>query len=187
MIKKGTSIVGYGENRESSDFYPTPEYVTEALLEREKFVGSIWEPASGDGSMSKVLEKYYGNVTSSDIRTGKDVYGYQGIDFLTTPISKTHNIVTNPPFKYGKDFVIQAKKIACFKIAMFLKLSFLEGAKRHDFFKDKDFPLKKIYVFSKRVTLSPKGIVPKNKGLIAYAWYVWDKEHEGEATINWIL
>ena len=26
----------------------------------------------------------------------------------------------------------------------------------------------------------------KNSGMIAYAWYVWDKDYKGKPTIEWI-
>ena len=25
-----------------------------------------------------------------------------------------------------------------------------------------------------------------NTGMMVYAWYIWDKEHKGSATIDWI-
>ena len=37
------------------DFYPTPAWATFALIDNERFVGDIWEPACGDGAMSAVL------------------------------------------------------------------------------------------------------------------------------------
>ena len=188
MVLKNTSIVGFGKNRAANDFYPTPTYVTEALLERETFSKGILEPASGDGAISKVLESKGYKVLSMDIREDDDVYGIKGCDFLNeTNITNCPNIITNPPYKLATEFVLKAKEIANEKIAMFLKLAFLEGAKRHDLFKDTKFPLQKVYVFCRRVTIAPKGVVPKNSGLIAYAWYVWSKDHKGEATIDWIL
>ena len=34
-------------DREEDDFYPTPRYAIEKLLDREHFTGTIWEPACG--------------------------------------------------------------------------------------------------------------------------------------------
>jgi len=50
------SIVGFGKNRDSADFYSTPPQTTEALFRREKFEGLVWECASGDGSMTIELK-----------------------------------------------------------------------------------------------------------------------------------
>lgn len=40
-------------NRSRDDFYPTPPEMTRALLSVELFYGAIWEPACGDGAMSR--------------------------------------------------------------------------------------------------------------------------------------
>jgi len=41
--------------RAAFEFYPTPPEATRALLSVESFEGDIWEPACGDGAISKVL------------------------------------------------------------------------------------------------------------------------------------
>lgn len=38
------------------DFYPTPEWATQVLIDNERFEGKIWECACGDGAMSEVLK-----------------------------------------------------------------------------------------------------------------------------------
>jgi len=91
-----------------------------------------------------------------------------------------------PPYKYALDFILQSKKQARNKIAMFLKTVFLESEIRRAMFEDEQFPLKTMYQFSKRVTLYKDGVKLNNSGMIAYAWYVWDKEHKGKPTIEWI-
>ena len=50
------SIVGTSKGRSKHDFYPTPAFATESLLEKEQFSGTILEPACGDGAISKILE-----------------------------------------------------------------------------------------------------------------------------------
>ncbi len=60
-------------------------------------------------------------------------------------------IITNP--QICREFVLQAKKYARNKVAMFLKTVFLESEARFEMFTDKEFPLKTMYQFSKRVTL----------------------------------
>jgi len=101
---------------------------------------------------------------------------------------KHDNIITNPPFKNALDFVLQAKKMSNNKIAMFLKTVFLESTSRYKMFQDTNFPLKTVYQFSKRVTLKDKTIETDSKisGLIAYAWFVWDKNYKGKPNIEWI-
>ena len=185
MENKHLSIVGYGKNRAEADFYPTPRSSTQALMDREKFEGNIWECACGDGSMSNVLREYCPIVFASDIREEESIDGSKGIDFLKAE-KKFDNIITNPPYRYAKEFVLRAKKQADKKVAMLLKLVFLEGIGRYEMFKDKEFPLKKVYVFCRRQKIYANGKIGKNSGLIAYAWFVWDKNYKGEPTIEWI-
>jgi hypothetical protein len=182
---KALSIVGSSRDngeREADDFYPTPPYAVERLLEREVFSGNIWECACGEGDISEVFKNKGFEVISTDlINRG---YGEQ-IDFLKSELV-ADNIVTNPPYKLALDFVLKAKKQGRKKIAMFLKTVWLESETRFDMFQDKDFPLKTVYQFSKRVSLYKGGVKMKNSGMIAYAWYVWDKEYVGKPTIEWI-
>ncbi len=176
-MNKHLAIVGFGKNRRIADFYKTPSHATESLMKRENFDGLIWECASGDGSMSKVLEKY-NDVYSSDIRTDDNVYGEKGIDFLRT--NKTvSNIITNPPYRHAKKFVEHALKCATDKVAMLLKLVFCEGIGRYKMFKTT--PLKKVYVFCRRIQFGSGG-----SPTLASAWFVWDKSYKGEPNLDWI-
>lgn len=180
------SIVGSSRNngdRELDDFYPTPAYVVEELLKKEKFEGNIWECACGEGDISNVLIKNGFDVISTDLVDRG--YGTQS-DFLKSNMV-ADNIITNPPYKYALEFILKAKQHTNNKIAMFLKTVFLESETRYEMFQDKEFPLKTVYQFSKRVTLYKSGIKLKNSGMISYAWFVWDKNYVGKPTIEWII
>jgi len=175
----GSVIIGgkriEGE-RVENDFYPTPEYVTEELLKREGFDGVIWEPACGTGSMSEPIKKAGYTVESSDLIDRG--YGCIGVDFLQTN-SFADNIITNPPYKYATEFVEKAIKTTGKKVAMLLKLQFLEGMKRKQLFAK--YPPKIVYVFSKRICFS-EGKSP----LMVHCWFVWEKGYKGETKLEWI-
>ena len=53
--------------RNANDFYPTPSYATEALMNREFFSQKIWEPACGNGAICKVLEERGHTTVSTDL------------------------------------------------------------------------------------------------------------------------
>lgn len=188
-MSRGQSIAGrkvdYKLN--NNDFYETPSWATEIMLENIRFEGSIYEPCSGYGAISKILENKGYDVISSDLRDDEQVYGKKGVDMLS--IQKENivdNIITNPPYKFAQEVIEQSLKLANKKVVMLLKLSFLESASRYDFFKNT--PLKNVYVFCKRVTMYPHGTEkPKNSGTVAYAWFEWDNGYEGEPMIKWIL
>ena len=76
------SIVGFNNDggRPVDDFYITPPEATKALLAVEKFGPCIWEPACGDGAMSRTLEEAGYKVTSTDLHSHG--YGVSGVDFL---------------------------------------------------------------------------------------------------------
>lgn len=170
-------IIGHGNNRIKDDFYPTPNNATMELLSREKFNGDIWEPACGDGAISKLLKQQGYDVYSSDLVDRG--YGDDHFDFLNS--HKMHdNIVTNPPFNIGTKFAIHSLHCARKKVAIFQKLTFLEGKER----RDKLFSLnmlRTVYVFSERQAFGDyKG------GMLAFAWFVFDKEYNGKAEITFI-
>ena len=178
------------EEREANDYYATDPYVLKKLLEVETFNNNIWEPACGAGHLSMVLEEHNYKVKNSDI-----VYrGYPGteiIDFLSIHKEDLNgaqmDIITNPPYKYAKEFVEKALGISNngTKIAMFLKLTFLEGQKRRKLFDVA--PPKIVYVFSKRVICAKNGEFEKVKGsAVSYAWFIWEKGFAGDPIIKWI-
>jgi len=195
MKKNNTAQKLAGDNSEKGrtkmDFYPTPPYVTEALLKRETFTGDVWECACGTGDMSKVLENNGYKVYSSDI--GNYGYGVDGFDFLDDKgfwkkgFVMYRNIITNPPFNLSLEFVLQAKIYAKDKIAMFLRTSFLEGVGRYEMFQDKEFPLKTVYQFSRRVGFGKHAGTHKGGGMIPFAWFVWERGYKGKPTIEWII
>ena len=179
---------GLGQ-REEEDFYPTHPSITQMLLDREKLEGTIWEPACGEGDMSEVLIKEGYDVLSTDLIDRG--YGEGGIDFLDDDqirkFGEFDNIVTNPPFKLGIDFVLQSKKIARKKICVFNKTSFLESVGRYDMWIDKEFPLKNMYQFSSRVPFSKNEVNDQSySGMISFSWFVFEKGYVGKPTIDWI-
>jgi len=191
MKNRSLSIVGSSRangDREENDFYPTPSYAVEELLKREVFNGNIWECACGEGDISEVFKNKGYEVKSTDLIYRN--YGSGGVNFLDdgmfSDLKEQDNIVTNPPFNLALEFVLQSKKLVKNKVAMFLKTVFLESDKRFDMFQDKDFPLKTVYQFSKRVSLYKGGVKMKNSGMVAYAWFVWERGYIGKPSIEWI-
>lgn len=112
------------------------------------------------------------------------------LDFFDRKAICTSDIITNPPYKYAKEFVAHALDIVDNgrKVAMFLKLTFLESKSRKELFKK--YPPKKVWVFSERMQCAKNGdFETYKKGVgtaVAYAWYVWEKGYKGETTVGWI-
>lgn len=184
---RAQSIVGTSENRPLHDFYPTPPEATLALLSKETFEGSIWEPAAGDGAICRVLEQEgYRNILASDLIDRG--YGETPHDFLMSQWT-SDNIITNPPFVLAQQFVEKAldatRHNPTGKVAMLCKLVFLEGQKRKAFFEST--PLVRVHVFSKRVQFYREGQRGKlGTSMMCFAWFVWQHGHEGPPSIDWI-
>lgn len=88
-------------SRVENDFYPTPDWVTQLLLDNVDLRGPVWEPCCGDGAISKVIERQRHQVVATDLNDRG--YGTGGIDFLgarSVP-GGCQAIVTNPPYGDG--------------------------------------------------------------------------------------
>ena len=166
---------------EGPDFFPTPRWATYALIENEPFLGDIWECACGDGAMAEVLAQTGNQVESSDLYNRG--YGEVGVDFLTTK-RRANNIITNPPYNSAEGFVASGLKLAQNKFALLLRLAFLEGANRaRTIFHVR--PPSRVWVFSERITFYMKGAITAGSGTTAYAWFVWDTQHNGPTELAW--
>lgn len=162
---------------EPNDYYATEPKAVELLLEQEEFSPYVWEPACGEGHMSKVLESHGHKVLSTDLVDRG--YGEGGVDFLKVTRDDVRkdfprDIITNPPYKYAKEFVEHALDISMdgTKIAMFLKLTFLEGKGRRALFHNT--PPQTVYVSSARLQCGKNGDF-SGTSMVAYAWFVWKK------------
>ena len=171
------------ENREKDDFYPTPPEATRSLLAKETFGPRIWEPACGDGAISKVLEAAGHEVVSTDLFDRG--YGEARVDFLMEHRLAAPEIVTNPPFKLAEQFLRHALDLGATKVAMLLRLAWLEGAERKRIFEST--PIARVHVASRRISMA-RGGTDDGKGggsMIAFAWFVWDCSHEGAPSLGW--
>ncbi len=182
-IAQAQSIVGYSPGRPEDDFYPTPEAVTRALLSVEKFDRIIWEPACGNGAISEVL-KSHGHIVHSTDLYYRD-YGIAEMDFLKSQIPLASNIITNPPFNLANKFVYHAMiDLGIMKMALLCKLAFLEGQERSKILEETH--LTRVHVFRKRIQLTRNGETPRGGGMIAFAWFVWEKGYNGKPEVDWI-
>ena len=177
------------KERQNEDYYATDPIAVELLLKEEKFSNNIWECASGENHLAEVFKKNGYNVRASDIvKRTPDTEEY---DFLSMENNNWNgDIITNPPYKFATEFIYKALTIIPKgnKVAMFLKVQFLEGKERKHLFTQ--FPPKVIYVSSSRIMCAKNGDFDKMKkgggSAVAYAWFVWEKGFNGNTIIKWI-
>lgn len=177
------------KEREKDDYYATDPIAIDKLLTVERLNENVWECACGAGHLSKRLEDFDYNVKSTDLIDRG--YGETGVDFLAQTEMFDGDILTNPPYKYAKEFVLKALELIPdgHKVFMFLKLTFLEGKTRYNELFRK-FPPKSIYVFSERVLCAKNARFDEMKAgggsAVAYAWFVWQKGFHGVTEMSWI-
>ena len=120
--------------RQQQDYYATDPIAAELLLQHEKFDGPIWEPACGEKHLSGVFEQHGYEVRNSDLVQRCEC---EQLDFLHSNHQPWYgDIITNPPFRYAQQFVEQSLRVVCdgHKVAMFLRIQFLEGKERRKLF-----------------------------------------------------
>lgn len=171
-------------DRADRDYYATEPRATKLLCEIERFDGPILEPSCGEGHISRVLMEAGYEVTSRDIADR----GFGEVaDFLSLENTEWGgDIVTNPPYAFAQEFVEKALAIIPEgrKVAMFLKLTFLEGKKRARLFEN--YPPRRVWVSHARLLCAKNGDFENSPGsATAYGWFVWEKGWNGKPVIGW--
>tara|TARA_R110000824_G_C14833258_1_gene638121 strand:- start:20 stop:574 length:555 start_codon:yes stop_codon:yes gene_type:complete len=182
-VERAMKSIGFNVrgDRQKDDYYATPPEATDALLSVESFKGDIFEPCCGEGHISKRLIRHGYNVESSDLVDRG--YGTPERDFLFER-EKRDNIVTNPPYdKMSLLMARHAQSVARYKTAFLLKITFLEGVARSEFFKQ--HPPSRVWVFSRRQSLLKDGQSYKG-GMMCLAWFVWETGSTTPPQIGWI-
>ena len=196
-INGGNIAGGNTKGRSEHDYYATPKQDTNNFLDlifKDKVISTeietILEPAGGGGHMVDVVKERFplATVESLDILPKREDIA-QG-DFLTDTIEDKYDLViTNPPFKIAKEFINKSLSVSNRYVMMYLKLQFLEGKTRKEWFSN--VPLKYVYVYSYRSNPMKNGKDRDENGkkwasTMAFAWFVFDKEYEGEPVVRWI-
>lgn len=119
-------------DRSGTDFYPTPENVTVALI---KYLGLhnaiVWEPACGAGHMAEAIVRTGNRVIATELYW--QGYGLGGVDFLMADKPACDWIITNPPFKLAEQFIERCIDHGK-PFAMLLKSQYWHSAKRRQLF-----------------------------------------------------
>lgn len=180
------------ESREDNDYYATDPRALELFLDKfnndgERLHDKVWECACGEGHLVNVLKRYGHEVFCSDI-IDRGCEGTEIMNFITAGCKWYGDILTNPPYKHAKEFVLKALDSIDngYKVIFFLKCQFLEGQDR---FKNifKDYPPKYAYVHSARQNCAKNGDFKKyTSATLCYCWFVWQKGFKGETILRWI-
>lgn len=168
--------------RQKDDYYGTPAWVTRLLIEREWFAGPVWEPACGHGLIAEELKASGIGVVATDLVDRG--YGTHGVDFLLEQRLLAPNVATNPPFKLAREFAQHALNLGAAKVALLLKLAFMQGADRSPWLFASG--LRKVIVVSRRITFDAgPGRDPFTSNFVdGYGWFIWHAGHRGPAELE---
>lgn len=173
------------QERQEHDYYATDPQAIDALNKIMPLDGmNIWEAACGEGHLSKRMVDLGATVISTDLIERN--FGISGVDFFLEKELRAPVIITNPPYKYATEFLEHSMELGAEKVAMFLKITFLEGQKRRLLFEK--YPPKTVAVFSKRVQVAINGDPEmfKKSSAACYAWFIWEKGYEGAPEVKWL-
>jgi hypothetical protein len=155
-------------------YFTCPEAVRSLVhIEAQHIPRRIWEPAAGNGAISRILQEAGREVVSTDLAD----YGWEGcrsgIDYLSAlPQPSVQGIVTNPPFRLAVRFARKAISEAPY-VALLLRTNFLESKGRLPFFRRT--PPTRIWVSSSRLPFMHryKWEGKKSSSNTCYAWFIW--------------
>jgi hypothetical protein len=178
-------ISGYA--RQPGDFYPTPAWVTECLLQHVELRGPIWEPCCGDGAIAKVLAARGHNVVASDLVDHG--FGQAGVDIFqqSRMPEGCRALVTNPPYGGGgvtgkvrrvsremllfTEHALNLAYRASGQLALLVRLQWIAGQKVATLLSSS--PLEAVIILTQRIRWFDRG-AKTNAGQHHHAWIFVD-------------
>lgn len=191
------------KERADEDFYATdPEAGVMLYTELEELEDTIVDNSVGAGHLVRDFSEAGFRVIGFDIVDREKIVElseFYNRDFLQERPQGMNNtllgldkfsIVMNPPYSKALKFVQKSLELQKEggKVCAFLKIQFLEGTKRKQFFKDN--PPVRVWVSSKRIKCASNGVFVNEKGepvqsMACYAWFIWEKGYKGDTIVKW--
>lgn len=159
--------------RRDNDFYPTPEWATNILLDHVCCTGDLAvECCSGDGAIVKPLEARgrFKHIITNDIDVAQPSdYHYDAAGGSWGYAAEADWVISNPPFNVAPAIIPLAYETACWGIAMLLRLSYLEPCKDRGPWLTAH-PVSTLIILP-RISFTGNGKTDN----VTCAWMVWDK------------
>ena len=163
------------QDRDTNDFYATNPYDVKEIINilNLKTNLKILEPCAGNGHISQTLKDLGFNVYSNDM-IQREYNLDSNVDFLKTGLTlKFDVVITNPPFKYAKEFIEKSLQYAD-TVIILAKLDLFESEKR--MFINNRY-LENVYVHTKRAKFAKGGNNEyfKKSSSMSTAWFIYNK------------
>ncbi len=166
-------------------YFPTPPWATRIMLEFLKNFfplarQSVWEPACGEGYMSRPMAEYFKTVHATDMFDySRDIFKQDAVqDFLLDWPGEEEGvydwIITNPPFELAERFIKLGLKRSRVGVAVLVRTSFIEGKTRYRDLFSKHWP--SFYLqYVERVPMHQGRMDPSGTTATTYCWLIWVK------------
>jgi hypothetical protein len=162
---------------QKNQFYPTPPWVTRALLRHVDVVGKrVWEPAAGDHRMADVLRHAGADVLTSDIADYGSRHNliFDFLDGSSVTEWACEMLITNPPFGARNELAVRFAELALLRcagtVALLLNANFDFAKTRRHLFADNPRFFAKIALVD-RIRFHDG---PHHKdGTQDHAWFIW--------------
>lgn len=167
--------------RRANDWYPTPSWATQMLINRVELRGFVLECCSGDGAIANALKTSKPKahlVTTNDLdqKWDADFHG-DATDPAWWEDQNCNWVVTNPPFTVAEKIVPLAVKHAFNGVAMLLRLSYLEPCGgRYGFLAER--PPSTLIVLP-RISFTGDGKTDS----VTCAWMVWERNAPNQQVV----
>lgn len=186
------SATNRGAVRHPSDFYATPSWCVDRLLEKLPLPGGAWlEPGAGEGNIIKAVKRTDIRWTALELRTEcrrhleflaprpeiiiTDKFVSTDVPEEQKPLHGRRFEVAfgNPPFSLAQEFVEESMKYAD-TVVMLLRLNFIGSSGRCSFMQSQT---PDVYVLPDRPSFDGRGT-----DSIEYAWFVWRSRDAGRSS-----
>ena len=186
MLDHSCQVQRHALSERGDDAYFTPPVATEALLRHEKLPHRLWECACGNGiGILDPLRTAGHEVVGSDlVDYGRpDCFSHRDFLLERKAPDGCEAIITNPPYKLVEQFVEHALELSPL-VVMLLRFAFYELERRCAILEG--CGLARILCFRKRLPMMHREGWEGRKGNsgMAFAWFIWEREHRGPTTIN---
>ena len=185
--------IRHSQKERGADFYQTSPEATRALIRTERLPRGLWEPHCGLGAIAEILLDAGHAVVATDIEDRGYPFQSGAGDFLkvTKVPSGVDGIVMNPPFATAALHVRHALMLCPYVVAL-LRLSFLEaGNEKTELGRARLLcldrgHLARVLVFRNRLPMMHREgwEGPRSTNTVPFAWFVFDGDHAGPATIS---
>ena len=183
------SATNRGAQRDHRDFYQTPRWCVDALLEAEDIQGNVLDPGCGDGAILSAVSGHPGvhaalgvelddSLAEAAIASGPlgrlDVISGDFLEYAekVSPHAPFDCAVGNPPYRMAAEFARAALRCvkAGGKVAFLLRLNFLGSSRKRLDLVGPSSSLAHVIVLARRPSFSGNGRTDATD----YAWMGWE-------------